>query len=73
MYIRQRMGKRQNKYRKLKTLPEGAVSVAKYAEDRGCNTSNIYKLWREKKGVNRKENFEIVEFQGLNFVLAGTN
>jgi hypothetical protein len=63
------MGKRQNKYRAVKELPKGAMSVAQYANIRGCNTSNIYKLWRNKKGVNRTESFEIIEFQGLNFVL----
>jgi hypothetical protein len=63
------MGKRQNKYRTLDKLPPKAVSVAQYASDRSCNTSNIYKLWRVKKGKNKKGNFEIIEFQGINFIL----
>lgn len=63
------MGKRQNKYKSVKTLPPGAMSVAQYASIRGCNTSNIYKLWRNKKGINKTESFEIIEFQGLNFVV----
>lgn len=62
------MGKRQNKYRTVKELPKGAMSVAQYATIRGCNTSYIYKLWRTKKGNDRTESFEIIEFQGLNFV-----
>jgi hypothetical protein len=62
------MGKRQNKYKSVKILPPGAMSVAQYANIRGCNTSYIYKIWREKKGVNKAECFEIIEFQGLNFV-----
>lgn len=63
------MGKRQNKYRTVKELPKGAMSVAQYALIRGCKTPYIYKLWREKKGINRNENFEIIEYQGLNFVV----
>lgn len=63
------MGKRQNKYKSVKTLPPGAMSVAQYASNRGCNTSYIYKLWRTKKGQDKTESFEIIEFQGLNFVL----
>jgi hypothetical protein len=62
------MGKRQNKYRAVKELPKGAMSVAQYATIRGCNTSYIYKLWRNKKGNDKTESFEIIEFQGLNFV-----
>ena len=65
------MGKRQNKYRVVKQLPPGALSVAQYADVRGCNTSNIYKLWRNKKGINRTENFELIEYQGINFVIVG--
>jgi hypothetical protein len=63
------MGKRQNRYRLVKELPKEALSVAQYAAIRGCNTSNIYKIWRKKKGINRTENFEIIEYQGINFVL----
>ena len=62
------MGKRQNKYKSVKSLPQGAMSVAQYANVRGCNTSYIYKLWRLKKGQDKTESFEIIEFQGLNFV-----
>jgi hypothetical protein len=69
MYIARRMGKRQNKYRSVDKLPGKAMSVAQYAIQRGCNTSNIYKLWRRKKGINKTECFEIIEFQGLNFVV----
>lgn len=64
------MGKRQNKYRKVDKLPNQAMSVAQYATARGCKTPYIYKIWREKKGVNNKETFEIVEYQGINFVIA---
>ena len=71
MYIALVMGKRQNKYRSVKELPKGAMSIAQYANIRGCNTSNLYKLWRKKKGINSTENFEIIEFQGLNFVVTG--
>jgi hypothetical protein len=63
------MGKRQNKYRAVKELPKGAMSVKQYANLRGCSTAYIYKIWRNSRGVNNGENFEIVEFQGLNFIL----
>ena len=63
------MGRRQNKYRKLDKLPGDAMSVKQYADRRGCNTSYIYKLWRNKKGINNTESFEIVEYQGINFIL----
>ena len=67
------MGKRQNKYRTLDTLPANAMSVAQYASQRGCNTSNIYKQWRLRKGQGKEYSFEIVEFQGINFVLVNSN
>lgn len=63
------MGRRQNKYRLVDKLPDHALSVAQYAALRDCNTSNIYKLWRRKKGQSKSGSFEIIEYQGLNFVL----
>jgi len=42
------------------------LRVSEYAAQYPCNTSYIYKLVREKKKVLP---FEIVDFQGINFVL----
>ena len=61
-----------NSYRKLNKFPKGAISVAEYANERGCNTSNIYKHWRKvEKGEKStaEVGFEIVVFQDINFVL----
>lgn len=67
------MGKRQNKYRQLDALPPYAVSVAQYATDRGCNTSYIYRIWKEKQGKTKNHSFEIVEYQGINFILTNAD
>lgn len=63
------MGKRRNIYREVAKLPAKAMSVAQYSAIRGCDTANIYKLWRLKKGRNKTQNFEIVGFKGMNFVI----
>ena len=61
------MGKnRQNKYRVVESLPVNAVKVSQYAAEWPCNTSYIYKLVSEKKNIGK---FEIVDFQGINFVI----
>jgi hypothetical protein len=43
--------------REIKELPAGAMTVAKYAESKGCHYTNIYKL--EEKGK-----VEIVKYSG---------
>ena len=63
------MGRRQNKYRKVDRLPNDAMSVAQYAVHLDCATSNIYKVWRVKGGKTKTYQFELIEYQGLNFVL----
>lgn len=61
------MGKnKHNKYRQVETLPVNAVKVSEYAAKWPCNTSYLYKLVRDKKNIST---FEIVDFQGINFIL----
>jgi len=61
------MGKnKRNIYRPVDTLPVNAIRVSDYAKQWPCNTSYLYKLVREKKNISV---FEIVDFQGINFVL----
>lgn len=62
--------RRKNKYRVLDHLPPGAVSVSEYATERDCNTSYIYKLWKEGRS-GKAIDFEIVICNGYNFVLQG--
>lgn len=66
------MKNRSNEYRALSKFPTGAITVAEYAIERGCNTSNIYKHWRKvRKGEKTiyEIGFEIVVFQNINFIL----
>jgi hypothetical protein len=56
---------KKHKFREIEKLPANAMSVSNYAKEvRNCNTSYIYQLIREKKN-----SFEIVEFQGVNFII----
>ena len=57
---------KRNIYREVDTLPVNAIRVSDYAKQWPCNTSYLYKLVREKKNIST---FEIVDFQGINFVL----
>jgi hypothetical protein len=57
---------KKNKYRKVDVLPVKAMKVSDYAATWPCNTSYLYKLVREKKNISK---FEIVDFQGINFVV----
>lgn len=66
-YICGFMGKnKKGKYRQVSTLPNEAIKVADYAKQWPCNTSYLYKLVREKKNFSK---FEIVDFQGINFII----
>lgn len=55
---------RRNTYREVQRLPSNALRVSEYAAQRQCNTSYIYELIRKQKA-----DFEIVVFQGINFVI----
>jgi len=57
-----------NRYRIVPELPASAMTVAAYCEERGCTNPYIYELFRKHKA-----DFEIVIFQGINFVIPLTN
>jgi len=52
------------KYREVITLPKKAQTIKAYAEQNNITTSYVYKQMREKKNK-----FEVVIFQGVNFVI----
>lgn len=58
------MKKNQDKYREVTKLPNTAKTVKAYAENKGITTAYVYKLLREKKNK-----FEIVTFQEVNFII----
>lgn len=60
---------RTNEYRELDVLPVNAITVHEYASQRNCNTSYIYKLWREHTTKGKAINFEIVLIRNINFVI----
>ena len=62
------MAKNIGKYREVTQLPVGAMSVKCYADLRGWQPHNIYMR------LNRHKNdFEIILFQGINFVIPINN
>ena len=59
------MKKNIDKYPNVDTLPDSAITVKEYADQRGFNTSYIYELIRNHKN----KDFEIVVFRGYNFII----
>ena len=59
------MKKERKQYKEVKELPDSALTVAQYAEARECTTPYIYELIRKQKN----NDFEIVNFKGINFVI----
>lgn len=55
---------RLNQYTIVDSLPDNAIKVSQYAKDRGCHHSLIY-----HEITRKKANFEIIQFQGINFIL----
>lgn len=55
---------RLHEYRIVKELPKDAIKVKEYARQRNIHHSLIYH--ELKRG---KANFEIIQFQGINFVI----
>lgn len=53
-----------NKYETVDKLPKNAMTVKQYADENKISTSYIYKLLREKKN-----DFKIVVFQTVNFII----
>lgn len=58
------MKQNKNKYREVAELPPTAKTVKTYAEDENITTAYVYKQIKEKKNK-----FEIVVFQGVNFII----
>ena len=58
------MKQNKDKYPEIDRLPDNAKTVKAYAEDVGISTQYVYKQVRE--GKNK---FQIVTFQGVNFIL----
>lgn len=58
------MKQNQHKYREVTELPAIAKTVKNYAEDLGITTAYVYKQVKQKKNK-----FEMVVFQGVNFII----
>lgn len=58
------MKRNNGKYTEVKKLPPQAQTVKTYAEANNISTAYVYKLIRE--GKNK---FQIIVFQGVNFIL----
>jgi len=58
------MKQNKNKYREVTELPNDAKTVKAYADQNNISTAYVYKLIKEKKNK-----FEIVVFQDVNFIL----
>lgn len=55
-------------YTIVDTLPANAIKVSEYAKERNCSTSLIYHEIQRNKAT-----FEIIQFQGINFVVPISN
>ena len=62
------MAKNIGKYRTVEILPITALTVQSYADSRGWRPHNVY--MKIKRNTN---DFEIVLFQGINFVIPFNN
>lgn len=62
------MAKNIGKYREVSQLPNNAMTVQSYADSRGWKAHNIY--MKLKRQTN---DFEIILFQGINFVIPFNN
>lgn len=59
------MAKNEGKYRVVDTLPANAMTVHNYAASHGWKAHNVYMRLNRMKVVD----FEIILFQGINFVI----
>lgn len=54
------------------TLPDNALKVSEYAKNQGYTTPYIYELIRKvrENAIDKnKAGFEVVTFQGINFII----
>ena len=58
-----------NKYTKVDTLPGYAVSVANFANDRGISIPYVYIKFDRAKNGKASVDYNIVNYQGINFIL----
>jgi len=58
------MKQNQHKYREVTKLPATAQTVKTYAANNEITTAYVYKQVKEKKNK-----FEIIVFQGVNFII----
>ena len=54
-------------YETIAQLPPDAQSIANFAKENKITVSYVYKKFNEKKS-----SYQIVDFQGYNFVITGT-
>ena len=53
-----------NKYDEVTVLPASAITVKEYADSQNISTAYVYKQIKEKKNT-----FQIVKFQTINFII----
>jgi hypothetical protein len=64
------MRNKRSTHKEVDILPSNAIKVSEYAKQWPCNTSYIYKLVSKGKHAGR---FDIITFQGINFIVPCTN
>jgi len=62
------MKRNTGKYKEVKVLPKGAMTVKEYATSNDISQSLVY-----KRIERNKANFQIVIFQSINFIVPLTN
>jgi hypothetical protein len=60
----QHMKRNNGKYKEVKQLPDGAMTVSEYAANNEISQSYVY-----KKIERNKANYEVVIFKTMNFVI----
>ena len=62
------MKRNNGKYKEVKQLPTGAMTITEYADNNNMSQSNVY-----KKIERKTANYQIVIFKTMNFVIPLTN
>jgi hypothetical protein len=58
-----------NKYPKVEELPQGAKPVSMFADEKGYKVPYIYIKYERSKQGKAKVNYNIINFQGINFIV----
>jgi len=61
--------KRKRKFKNVKELPDGAMTVFEYAKRHGCSTSWVYRMVWLEEHTGRESPIDIIEYQNVNFVV----